>query len=91
MANIKSAMKRAQIAKERNLKNAAEKSTLRTAIKRFEEALASANVELASSTLKAAVVKLDKAAGKGLLHKNAVARKKSHLTKKLNDLVQNAG
>ncbi|MGF7185471.1 small subunit ribosomal protein S20 [Desulfitispora alkaliphila] len=86
MANIKSAMKRAQLAKAQNLKNAAEKSALRTAIRRFEEAVAAADKEKAESTLKQAVKKMDKATRRGLFHKNAVARKKSRMTKRLNAL-----
>lgn len=83
MANIKSAIKRAQIAKVRTLKNAAEKSKLRTAIRRFEEALTAGN-ETAKEKLLSAIRVIDKAAQKGILHKNAAARKKSRLTRKFN-------
>lgn len=88
MANIKSAIKRAQLAKERTLRNAAAKSNLRTTLKRFEESLASANVESAGKALQSAITKLDKAVNKGLLHKNAAARKKSRLTKKFNAIAK---
>ena len=78
MPNIKSAKKRVLIAKARNEANKAAKSTLRTSIKkaRAEEADAAA--------IKAAVVSVDKAAGKGLIHKNKAARLKSQLAKKAN-------
>ncbi|QGG47915.1 30S ribosomal protein S20 [Heliorestis convoluta] len=84
MPNIKSAIKRVKISRERNLKNASVRSALRTTIKRFEEAIASANVDNARVALAKAVRALDKAAAKGLVHKNQAARKKSRLTQKLN-------
>lgn len=84
MPNIKSAMKRVKIARERTLKNVSARSALRTAIKRFEEALASANIDNARLALGKAIRALDKAAAKGLIHKNMAARKKSRITKKFN-------
>ncbi|KLU59605.1 30S ribosomal protein S20 [Peptococcaceae bacterium CEB3] len=81
MPNIKSAIKRVEIAKMRTLKNAAAKSALRTAIRRFEEALPT-DAETAGAALKKAARALDKASSKGLIHKNMAARKKSRLTKK---------
>lgn len=78
MPNIKSAKKRVLVAKVRNDRNKAAKTELRTVIKkaRADEATA--------ETIKAASVKLDKAAGKGLIHKNKAARLKSRLAKKAN-------
>lgn len=84
MPNIKSAMKRVKIGRERTLKNASARSALRTAIKRFEEALASANVDNARLALVKAIRALDKAAAKGLIHKNMASRKKSRITQKFN-------
>ncbi len=88
MANIKSAIKRAQLATQRTLKNAAEKSALKTAIKRFDEAVVTADVELANKALNLAFKKLDKAVQNGLIHKNAAARKKSQLAKKINTIAK---
>lgn len=82
MPNIKSAVKRVALTKARTLKNAAAKSTLRTTIRRFEEALSS-DAETAAMALRKATRALDKASSKGLVHKNMAARKKSRLTKKL--------
>lgn len=82
MPNIKSAIKRVEIAKARTIKNAAAKSALRTAIRRFLEAL-SVDAEAANAALKKVSRALDKASSKGLIHKNMAARKKSRLTKKL--------
>ncbi|GAA4858576.1 30S ribosomal protein S20 [Paenibacillus vulneris] len=84
MPNIKSAIKRVKVSEKRRLRNASHKSALRTAVKSFETAAASNNVETAKAALIAASKKLDKAATKGLIHKNAAARKKSRLAKKLN-------
>ncbi|CAG7634739.1 30S ribosomal protein S20 [Paenibacillus allorhizosphaerae] len=86
MPNIKSAIKRVKVSEKRRMRNASHKSALRTAVKAFETAAASSNVETATSALIAASKKLDKAATKGLIHKNAAARKKSRLAKKLNQL-----
>ena len=81
MPNIKSAIKRVELNKARALKNAAAKSTLRTAVRRFEEALA-IDQESAALALSKATRALDKASAKGLIHKNMCARKKSRLTLK---------
>lgn len=81
MPNIKSAIKRVELAKARTIKNAAARSTLRTSIRRFEEAI-STDSETAALALKKAARALDKAASKGLIHKNLAARKKSRLTKR---------
>lgn len=90
MANIKSAAKRAEIAKKRTLRNASVKSALRTALRRFNEALTVANIEEAKNTLLKAIKSLDKAVTKGVLHKNAAARRKSRLTRKFNELTNKA-
>jgi len=86
MPNIKSAIKRAKTSEKRRQRNASQKSALRTAIKAFETAAASSNVDKAREALRIASQKLDKAVTKGLIHKNAAARKKSRLAKKLNEL-----
>jgi len=79
--NIKSAIKRVEIARVRTIKNAAAKSSLRTAIRRFEQSL-STDEETANITLSKVTRALDKACSNGLIHKNLAARKKSRLTKK---------
>lgn len=82
--NIKSAEKRVELARKRTIKNAAMKSTLKTAIKRYREAIASGNLDSAKESLVRAVSTIDKAAKKGIIHKNAAARKKSRLQKSFN-------
>jgi small subunit ribosomal protein S20 len=84
--NIKSAIKRVKTNDKRRLQNASQRSALRTAVKTFETAAASQNVESAKEALITASKKLDKAVTKGLIHKNAAARKKSRLAKQLNSL-----
>ena len=84
MPNIKSSAKRDQLAKARNAKNKAEKSALKTAVKKFQAAVNEGNKETALVTYKAAVRAMDKAAGKNLIHKNNAANKKSKMAQKLN-------
>ena len=84
MPNIKSSAKRDQLAKARNAKNKAEKSALKTAVKKFQAAVDNGDKEAAASTYKAAVKAVDKAAGKNLIHKNNAANKKSKMATKLN-------
>lgn len=80
MANIKSAKKRVRVIEAKTLRNKAKKSALKTAIKKANTA-EEANKEAA---IKAAIKKVDQACAAGILHKNAAARKKSQLAKKLN-------
>ena len=86
MRNIKSAKKRVLVTDAKTLQNQMFKTYLKTSIKKYEAALAAGDKALASETYKAAVKKIDKAVARGLLHKNAGARKKSQFTKKLNAL-----
>jgi small subunit ribosomal protein S20 len=86
MPNIKSAIKRVKTNEKRRAQNIAQKSALRTAVKNVEVAVHNSDVENAKNSLQLASKKLDKAATKGLIHKNAAARKKSRLAKRLNAL-----
>jgi small subunit ribosomal protein S20 len=88
MPNIKSAEKRVLIAKERNARNKAAKSELKTSLKKFDAAVTEGNREAAESAYKVAVKTVDQAASKGLIHKNNAAHKKSSLTTKLSGLKQ---
>ncbi|MGE8206182.1 30S ribosomal protein S20 [Heyndrickxia sp. NPDC080065] len=83
MPNIKSAIKRVKTSNESNAHNSAMKSTMRTAVKKFEAAVANKD-ENAKDLLGTAVSQLDKAASKGLIHKNTADRQKARLMKKLN-------
>lgn len=86
MPNIKSAIKRVKTTEKRRALNVSQRSALRSAVKSADVALAGADVEAAKAALIVASKKLDKAVTKGLIHKNAAARKKSRLAKKLNAL-----
>lgn len=82
MANIKSAIKRVKVTEKQNLRNRMVKSSMKTAIRRFDEALAASDEEAASKAYLTAVSTVDQAASKGVIHKNAAARKKAQLAKK---------
>ena len=83
MPNIKSAKKRVVLAEKRNLRNKAYKSSLRTIIKKANTAVES-KADDRAEVVKAAIVKIDQAAAKGVIHKNKAAHKKSSLVLKLN-------
>lgn len=83
MANIKSQKKRALTNAKANLKNSAEKSQLRTAIKKVNAAIAANDKEAAKKAFDNANSLLDKAATSHLKHKNYVARQKARLAKAL--------
>ena len=84
MPNIKSASKRVLIARERNAKNKAVKSILKTNMKKFDTAVSEGDRVAAENAYKVAVKTVDHAATKKILHKNTAAHKKSTLTLKLN-------
>lgn len=87
MPNIKSAEKRVLVTARRSLRNASLKSALRTTVKKFESTIAHNDVDQARIALKIATRALDKAATKGIIHRNAASRKKSRLTRRLNAAV----
>lgn len=91
MANIKSAKKRVKQTRVRTLRNKIRKTMFRTAIRRFEDALKSNDLDRAETTLRIAYGRLDRAAQKGAIHRNTAARRKSRLTAKLNHLRSQAG
>lgn len=82
MPNIKSAKKRVLVTKKKTLINQMHKTALKTAIKKFENAVAQADKDNAKVLFNDAVKKLDQSVKQGILHKNAAARKKSQLALK---------
>ena len=82
MANTKSALKRIRIAEKRRERNTSYNSRVKTMLKKAEQTIASGTADAAAIT--AAISTLDKAAIKGVIHKNNAARRKSRLMKKLN-------
>ena len=86
MPNIKSSKKDVLSSKIAYEKNKADKSALKTAVKKFDAALESGDKAAAAAAYTAAVKLVDKAVIKGILHKNTAARKKSSMTLRLNKL-----
>ena len=82
MPNIKSAKKRVKVIAAKTARNKANRSALKTEIKKANVAIASC--ENAQEAVRLATKKIDQAVAKGLLHKNTAARKKSALAKKAN-------
>ena len=83
MPNIKSAKKRVLVIEKKTLINQMHKTSLKTAVKRFEAAVAENNADEAKALFGEAVSKLDKGVKQGIIHKNTAARKKSQLALKL--------
>ncbi len=86
LPNIKSAKKRVLVNTTKAAQNKAQKSALKTDLKKFDAAVAGGNRSEADAAYKVAVKSVDQAASKGLLHKNNAANKKSSMTLKLNKL-----
>jgi small subunit ribosomal protein S20 len=86
VANIKSQVKRNKQNEKARLRNKAVKSELKTLIRRFREAADSGNVEETNEALRLASKKLDKAASKGVIHKNQAANRKSAIAKRAAEL-----
>ncbi|MFP5225334.1 MAG: 30S ribosomal protein S20 [Actinomycetota bacterium] len=84
MANIKSQKKRILTNEKARLRNVAERSRLRTLRRRFRETLTAGDLDAADKALGEVKQAYDKAASKGLVHKNNAANHKSKLTKELN-------
>lgn len=83
MANTKTAKKRVKIIAVRTLRNKANRSALRTAIKKADVALGSGDGDK-TEIVRAAMRGIDRSVRKGILHKNTAARKKSRLARSLN-------
>ena len=85
MANIKSQIKRNKTNERRRQRNVAVKSALKTAVRRFRTAADAGDAEAAASALQVASKQLDKAASKGVIHKNQAANRKSGMAKHFAD------
>ncbi len=84
MPNIKSAIKRVKVNDDRRAHNQAIKSSMRTAVKKVEQAVAENDMDTAKTAFTTATSHLDKAAQKNIIAKNAAARQKSRLAKMIN-------
>ena len=86
MANIKSAKKRTEVIDKKTLRNKMIKSKVKTVIKKVEAAIAAGDKEAAQANLLVAISEIDKAASKGVYHKNNASRKVSRLTAAVNKM-----
>ena len=82
MANIKSQIKRNRQNEAARERNKSVRSALKTAVRRFNEAIEAGNTDEAKVLAGEATKKLDKAASKGVIHKNQAANRKSSIAKK---------
>ncbi|MBQ3848089.1 MAG: 30S ribosomal protein S20 [Clostridia bacterium] len=83
MPNIKSAKKRVLVSKAKHERNIAEKSALKTSVKKARKAIAE-NADNKEEVVKQTFKDLDSGASRGIIHKNAAARKKSRMAKAMN-------
>lgn len=83
MANTTQAIKRVRQAEKSRLRNASQRSHLRTFIKKVVAAIDDGNKEQAQTAYQVVVPKIDAAVNKGLIHKNKAARSKSRLSAKV--------
>jgi small subunit ribosomal protein S20 len=86
VANIKSQIKRNKTNEKARQRNVAVKSALKTAVRRFRSAADAGDAAAATTALQTASKALDKAASKGVIHKNHAANRKSGMAKKLADI-----
>ncbi len=87
MANIKSQIKRNRQNEKRRVANKAARSELRTRIKNAVETAEAGNAEEALEALRLAQQRIDRAVSKGIMKKETAARRKSRLTKQVNELI----
>lgn len=86
MPNMKNAKKAVKVIAKRNESNNNFEASMKTAIKNVEKAVLNKDKAKANENLKTAIKKIDKAAAKGVAAKNFVARNKSRLSKKVNEM-----
>jgi len=85
LANIRSALKRVRSSRRKAVRNQIVRSTARTYVKKARRLIAEGNLEEAQRVVRQALSALDKAAQKGVIHRNNAARRKSRLMKLLNE------
>ena len=83
MPNIKSAKKRVKVSEKKNLRNRMVKSAVRTSLKKYDAAV-QADPKSAQELLATTSSAVDRAAAKGVIHKNAANRQKARMAKRLN-------
>jgi small subunit ribosomal protein S20 len=88
VANIKSQIKRNKQNEKARVRNKAVKSSLKTSVRQFRAAADAGDAEKVTETMRAACTKLDKAASKGVIHKNQAANRKSAIARRAAQLKQ---
>ena len=86
MPNIKSSSKRVLLSQRAAARNKAARSLIKTNMKKFDAAASAGDREAAERAYKSAIKTVDRAATKGLIHKNKAAHRKSAMSKKLNSM-----
>lgn len=86
LANIRSAIKRNRQNKKRRLQNRVFRGSARTQVRKARNAIVAGEKKKAVEEVKQAIIKLDRVAAKGIIHKNNAARRKSRLMKQLASL-----
>jgi small subunit ribosomal protein S20 len=86
LANIQSAIKRARQTIKHNARNRARRARMRTYVLKARGAMQAGDQEEAETAVRVAISEIDRAVSKGVLHRNAAARRKSQLMKRLNTL-----
>lgn len=90
MANLKSSKKRIRSNEKKRVRNLVVRSTIKTEVKKVEEAIAQGKADVAKSLLSEVASVLDSASAKGIIMKNTGSRKKARLAKKINSIQANA-
>jgi len=90
LPHTRSAIKRLRQAEKRRFRNRVVRSRVRTFVKKAHQLIAAGRLDEAQEMARQAVSALDKAAGKGVIHRNNAARHKSRLMKRLNAALQSA-
>ena len=88
MPNTKSAQKRLRQNSAQNLRNRGVKSAVRTQVKKVRQAVAAGDKDASQTEFRLAAKKLDQAAARNVIHKNAAARTKSRLAKQIKQLAK---
>ncbi len=86
MANLPSAVKRTKQNEKRRARNRARKSVVKSVTRKLTDVIGKGDVAVATEQFKTVTKVLDQSAAKGTLHKNTVARRKSRLAKRINEL-----
>lgn len=90
MPNIQSSIKSMKTDAARNRRNNMRKSLLKTSLRKFQKAVAEGDLEKVKDVLLQTTKVIDKSAGKGIIHKNAAARRKSRLARQYNQMAAQA-